>query len=217
MSKHKQNIITRFVHFLWSLFLNGLFTILPLTLTAALTIFSFKLVVGWLEPLHTFVVGTPFDVPYSEIILIIVFIFLIGAVLKLLILRPIIHAIEALIAKIPLIRPIYGGIKQLVDAFSIQNKITFKQVVLVEFPRKGLYSLAFLTSELPPEISPNKTDRFFNIFIPTTPNPTSGYFIILAEQDITKVDLTRQEAMAMIISGGIIQPESLSNRIKSDS
>ncbi len=212
MPKRKQNMLSRFIHFLWSLFLNGLFTILPLTLTAALTIFSFKLVVGWLEPLHRFVEGTIFDVPYSEVILIIVFIFLIGAVLKLLILRPIIHAVEALIAQIPLIRPIYAGIKQLVDAFSIQNKITFKQVVLVEFPRKGLYSLAFLTSELPQEIAPNSTQQFFNIFIPTTPNPTSGYFIILPEQDITKINISRQEAMAMIISGGIIQPESLAKR-----
>jgi uncharacterized membrane protein len=209
MPKRKTTILTRFIHFLWSLFLNGLFTILPLTLTAALTVFSFKLIVGWLEPLHTFVENTIFDVPYSEVILIIVFIFLIGAVLKLLILRPIIHALEALIARIPLIRPIYAGIKQLVDAFSIQNKITFKQVVLVEFPRKGLYSLAFLTSELPQEIAPNNVDKFFNIFIPTTPNPTSGYFIILPEQDITRINISRQEAMAMIISGGIIQPESL--------
>lgn len=207
MGKNKKNIFSRILHYIWSLFLNGLLTILPLTITIALGLFSFRLVANWLEPFHTFVENTIFDVPYSEIILIIFIIFFIGAILKIFVLRPIINSIESLIFKIPLIRPIYSGIKQLIDAFSIQDKITFKQVVLVEFPRKGLYSIAFLTSELPKELAPHTQKRFFNIFIPTTPNPTSGYFIMLPESDITKIKLTRQEAMAMIISGGIIQPD----------
>ena len=66
-----------------------------------------------------------------------------------------------------------------------------------------------MTSELPPEIAPVAKQKFYNVFIPTTPNPTSGYFVMLAEDQIEIIDLTRQEAMAMIISGGIIQPERL--------
>ncbi len=87
-----------------------------------------------------------------------------------------------------------------------------KKVVLVEFPRQQIYSLGFLTSELQPEIAPNKKQKFFNIFIPTAPNPTSGYFVIAPEEDLIIVDLTRQEAMAMIISGGIIQPERFTKK-----
>lgn len=195
---------------LWALFLNGLLTILPLTLTIALFHLTIKLIVGWLEPLRTLIPPQYLDiVPYTEVLLIIVAIFLIGTILKVFVLRTIIHTLEDIIIKIPLIRPIYSGIKQLIQAFSIQDKITFKQVVLVEFPRKGLHSVGFLTSELAQEIAPHNNNTFYNIFIPTTPNPTSGYFVIVPESDIQILSITRQEAMAMIISGGIIQPEHL--------
>ena len=104
--------------------------------------------------------------------------------------------------------------KKLVQAFSVQDKISFKQVVLVEFPRLGIYSLGLLTSELRQDLAPDKDKKFFNIFIPTTPNPTSGYFVILPQDQVTIIDITRQEAMAMIISGGIIQPERFSKETK---
>jgi len=193
---------------LWSLFLQGLFTILPLTITIVLFHTAFKLIAAWLSPMRKIVPPAFLEmVPYAEIFLIILLIFILGAIVKSLIVQPIIHAIEAFIIRIPLIRPVYAGIKQLVQAFSMQDKITFKYVVVVEFPRKGLYSLGFLTSALPADIAPTTQEKFFNIFIPTTPNPTSGYFIVVPEQEIKRIDLSRQEAMAMIISGGIIQPD----------
>lgn len=99
-----------------------------------------------------------------------------------------------------------------VQAFSIQDKITFKQVVLVEFPRPGIHSVGFLTSELAPELTLNNPQKCYGVFIPTTPNPTSGFFVVVPESDMHIVDLTRQEAMAMIISGGIIQPERLNKK-----
>ena len=193
---------------LWISFFNGLLTILPITLTVALFTFSLRLITRWLEPLHDLVEMTFLrNIPYSEILLVIIVIFVIGIIIKFLILQTLIRTLESIIFKIPLVRPVYSGIKQLVQAFSIQDKITFKKVVLVEFPRKGLYSIGFLTSALPSEIAPSTQKTFYNVFIPTTPNPTSGYFVVLPEEDLIVVDLTRQEAMAMIISGGIIQPE----------
>jgi len=202
------NIIRKLLNWLWSVFFNGLLTILPITLTIALFTFSFRLITKWLEPLHSFVEQTfLIDIPYAEVIFIILAIFIIGTIMKNIILQTLIKTFETLLFKIPLVWPVYSGIKQLVHAFSIQDKITFKKVVLVEFPRKGIYSLGFMTSELPPEIAPDKHEKYYNVFIPTTPNPTSGFFVVLSEQDIIAIDLTRQEAMAMIISGGIIQPE----------
>ncbi len=200
--------IKRIINWLWSLFLNGLLSILPITITLALFIFSFRLITAWLAPLHDYVEQTFLgDIPYSEILLIIIIIFLIGLIMKILLLRTLVNAFETLLFNIPLVRPVYSGIKQLVNAFSIQDKITFKKVVFVEFPRMGIYSIGFMTSELPKEMAPEKDKKFFYVFIPTTPNPTSGFFIVLPEPAITIADLTRQEAMAMIISGGIIQPE----------
>jgi len=172
---------------------------------------SFKLIRSWLEPAYISVKQSGFlqdiPIPYIEIIVIIGGIFALGALLNIVILRSLIYRIEDLIFKLPMIRAIYSGVKQLVNAFSLKDQMTFKEVVLVEFPRKGLYSVGFLTSALPPELAPSQDTAFFNVFVPTTPNPTSGYFLILPKSDITKTDLTRQEAMALIISGGIIQPE----------
>lgn len=193
---------------LWLLFLQGLLTILPITLTIVLFHITFRLFATWVAPVRGLVPTTFLStVPHAEIFIIIIAIFVLGIFLRLFVLHPIIHALEALIVQIPLVRPVYAGIKQLVQAFSLQDKITFKRVVLIEFPRKGIYSLGFLTSELPQAISPDTINRYFNVFVPTTPNPTSGYFIIVPEPEIKTIDLTRQEAMAMIISGGIIQPE----------
>jgi uncharacterized membrane protein len=203
-----KKMLRTIAYYAWSLFLNGLFMILPLTLTIALFHLSFKLIIGWLQPIKGYIPPIISDiVPYAEIIIAIFIIFLIGTILKIFILRTVLHSIENTISRLPLIRPIYTGIKQLIQAFSLQDKITFKKVVYVEFPRVGIHSIGFLTSELPVEIAPHKDQKYYNVFIPTTPNPTSGFFIIAPESAIEVIDLTRQEAMAMIISGGIIQPE----------
>ena len=214
--KKNASIFNKTIHVLWNTFLNGLLTILPLTLTIALFSFSFRLIKGWLAPIEHLLQYTPFKhVPHSEIILIILFILLVGVVLQVFILRSVIHALEKVIVKIPLIRPVYSGIKQLVDAFSFkEDKDGFKQVVCLEFPRKGIYSIGFLTGEMPAELSPSNESRYFNIFVPTTPNPTTGYFLIVEEKDIVQIKLTRQEAMALIISGGIILPEKKQSNIE---
>jgi uncharacterized membrane protein len=206
-------LIKKVTHQIWSLFLGGLITLLPLTLTVAVFHTSFKILAGWLAPIRAYVPEQIANlVPYAEIIGVILVIFLFGIILRVFVLHTVVHAIEDIIIKIPLIRPIYSGIRQLIQAFSIQDKITFKQVVLVEFPHPGIHSVGFLTSELAPELTLNNPQKCYGVFIPTTPNPTSGFFVIVPESDVHIIDLTRQEAMAMIISGGIIQPERLNKK-----
>lgn len=95
----------------------------------------------------------------------------------------------------------------MVKAFTAQDQLTFQQVVIMEFPRMGIYSIGFLTGQSAIHLHPTEGKNYFNVFIPTTPNPTSGFLVIAAEGDFTVVDLTRQEAMSLIISGGIIRPE----------
>ena len=203
-----KKIVHSLTYYAWSLFLSGLFMILPLTLTIALFHLSFTLLIGWLQPIKNHIPCIISDIiPYAEVIIAVLIIFLIGTILRVFVLRSILHSIEHSISRLPLIRPIYTGIKQLIQAFSLQDKITFKKVVYVEFPRAGIHSIGFLTSELSAEIAPHKDQKYYNVFIPTTPNPTSGFFVIAPESAIEVIDLTRQEAMAMIISGGIIQPE----------
>ena len=211
MAEKRKGPIERIVNRLWRIFLNGLFAILPLTVTLGLFTITFRMIVDWLGPirrlLETKYPGITDAIPYVEIFIIISIIFIIGTMLRSFLLRSLVNAAEELLIRIPIVRPVYSGIKQLVQAFGAQDKMSFKKVVVIEFPRPGIFSLGFLTSELPNAIAPQEGRKFFNVFVPTTPNPTSGYFVIVPEQDIIVIKLTRQEAMAMIISGGIIQPE----------
>lgn len=201
--------IKSFFKLIQSLFLNGLFTLLPIVLTVAFFIFFFRLLKNWLSPIHNIVPLVFRDLPGSEIILTIIAIFVLGTILKYLLLQPLIHFFESLLQRIPLIRSVYFGIKQLVHAFTFQDEKSFKQVIITQFPRKGIYSLGFITSEPQFEINLKSEQRLYHVYIPTTPNPTTGYFVVIPEDELEIIDLTRQEAMALIISGGILQPERL--------
>ena len=196
-----------FMHFLWSLFLNGLLTILPITLTLSIFNVSFRLLKSWLEPIAQVCPPYLLCLPHAEIFIAIVIIFLIGTILKIFMLRSLVHAFESLLLRVPIIRTVYSGVQQLVKAFNPQDQITFKQVVFLEFPRPGIYSIGLLTSELPSALAPEKEKEFVNVFVPTTPMPTSGFFVIFTRDKLIQTDLSHQEAIALIISGGIIKPE----------
>jgi len=213
MLKKLVSLILKPFQFIWGLFLSGLVTVLPIALTIVVFTLAYRMLEGWLEPLRK-LRPTFFEaVPYSELLLIIAIVLFFGILLRVLFLRSIIHSVEKMIAKIPLVRPVYTGIKQLVHAFSAQDKLSFKKVVLIEFPRPGMYSVGFLTSEVARQLPPNKDEKFFSIFVPSTPTPITGYLVILPEKDIRVLDLSHQEAMALIISGGIIQPDRFKDPI----
>ncbi|HBR70225.1 TPA: hypothetical protein DIC20_02800 [Candidatus Dependentiae bacterium] len=193
---------------LQSLFLNGLFMLLPVTITFYLFKFAFRIIQSWIEPLRSIEPEYLRAIPYLEFALALSLILLLGLISRNFIFKQLMHYAEKVILKIPLIRPVYNGSKQIVHAFTHNDKTSFQQVIFIEFPRKGVYSLGFLTSELKPEFAPhNGDDIYYNVFIPTTPNPTTGYYIIAKKDDFKLANLTRQEAMSLIISGGIIQPE----------
>jgi len=195
---------------IWSLFIRGLFALLPLTLTVAIFKTSFNLLHGWLSPLRKLMPGFFSVLPRgAEFLAVVLFIVGVGLILKLFFIRPLIHWFESLLFKIPLVRPVYSGTKQLVKAFSPgDGQGTFKYVVTIEYPRQGIYTLGFIANQLHPDLAPEKTERYFTIFIPSVPNPATGNIVILPESSITLSNISRQDAMAMIISGGIIQPEN---------
>jgi len=161
---------------------------------------------GWLAPLQR-ISGPIFSyIPHAEIILALAIIFISGVLFKSLIARSFVDIFEYFVKRMPLVRTVYTGVKQLVHAFSPSDHNSFQQIVLVEFPRTGIYSIGFLTSQVAQEIKPDNNHDYFNIFIPTTPNPTTGYFVMVKREDYKIIDITTQEAMALIISGGIVQP-----------
>lgn len=212
VTSFKESFI-RFMRSAWSLFLSGLLTILPLTLTIVIFNYLFTKIKAWLVPLQKLHLpaklhlGMIEKIPHYEVILVVLIILALGAFMQIFVLRSLLDYIESHIVRIPLVRLVYGGVRQLVNAFSSQDKVTFKQVVMLEFPIEGVYSIGFLTGEMPQALTPNTTIKYFNVFVPTTPNPTTGFFILVPEHKIRVTQLTRQEAMELVISGGIICPD----------
>ncbi len=208
-----KNTVTNIGNWLKSIFLNGLLILLPVILTVAIFGYTFNLFKRWLAPIVRCqavwycIPSWVQKIPHVEFILVLLTIFLIGLIFKLFFARVILSFAEQTFSKIPLMSQLYFGIKQMVRAFTAQDQLTFQQVVIMEFPRMGVYSIGFLTGQSAIHLHPQEGKNYFNVFIPTTPNPTSGFLVIAAESDFTVVDLTRQEAMSLIISGGIIRPE----------
>ncbi len=120
--------------------------------------------------------------------------------------KKIIDWTDRVLMRVPFLNKIYGAIKQVNDAFS-GNKHSFKTVVLVEFPREGIYSIGFLTSEQRDEVQQKTREKVVCVFVPTTPNPTSGFLILVPEEKVTKLDMSVAEGIKYIVSLGSLSPE----------
>tara|TARA_B100000575_G_scaffold294109_1_gene308044 strand:+ start:1020 stop:1697 length:678 start_codon:yes stop_codon:yes gene_type:complete len=114
---------------------------------------------------------------------------------------------EHVLGRVPLLSGIYQGFKQLVDTLFSSRGQHFRQVVLVEYPRKGIFCLAFVTNEDPFLDVERADNRLISVFLPTTPNPTSGFYLLIPATDLRKVDMTSEEAFKLIMSAGIVTPE----------
>jgi len=112
---------------------------------------------------------------------------------------------ESLLEKIPFVSKVYKSIKQITASLSGANSKAFQKVVLVEYPRKGLWTIAMVTGET----LDDKDEKYYNIFVPTTPNPTSGYLLFIKSTETKKLDLSVEEGLKIIVSGGMISPEKL--------
>ncbi len=113
---------------------------------------------------------------------------------------------EKFLNNVPIINTVYTSVKQIVDTFSSQNRAVFQKVVLVEFPKEGCYALGFLTGDGKGEIQYKTKDHLQNVFVPTTPNPTSGFLVMMKEKDIQILDMSVGQGMKLIISGGAVAP-----------
>ena len=151
-----------------------------------------------------------FEIPGLGIILTILFIFIIGLFVTNVLGRTVLRWSEIVLAKVPIVSTIYNSIKQITGAFSGSTAKSFQRVVLIEYPRKFLWTMAFVTNE-----SKNKHgDIFYHLFVPTTPNPTSGVFIIVPKSDAIHPDISVESGLKTIVSGGIINDKvSISDKL----
>ena len=136
----------------------------------------------------------------------VVLISIVGVLARYYIGKRLIEWLDLAMMNIPLLNKFYGAIKQVNEAFS-GNKNSFKTVALVEFPREGMYSIGFITNEQRGEVQQKTKEKVIAVFIPTTPNPTSGFLVLVPEEKVTKLDMTVADGIKYIVSLGSIAPE----------
>lgn len=193
--------------------LTGLVVVIP----AATTLYIFYYVFRWINSLIERMALGYFsrhlpDIPGATMILSIAIVFLIGILASVSIGRTLLNFIDSWLRKVPIFSELYFTIKQASKTILIQEK-GFKRAVLVEYPRRGIFTLGFVTGESYPEIKESTgNDQLINIFIPTSPNPTSGYIVFVPKSDLMDVDISVQEAIKIIISGGFLEREKLGEK-----
>ena len=192
-------------------FFAGLLVILPIGLTAAILVFLLNKVnenilspsVKLLSP-HADSLYLVYLAKILIFLILIVLIVMIGLAARIIFLRKIFGFWEQVLFRIPMVSKIYLAIKQLSFAFLGQRKNIFQRVVLIEYPRKGVFSLGFVTSRSEGEVCEKTGQSSLNLFIPTTPNPTSGIYLIVPEKDTIPMKISVADGLKMVISGGAV-------------
>lgn len=147
-----------------------------------------------------------YEVPGLGVILTLLLVFITGLVVANFFGRRIIHAWESLLSRIPLVRSIYGAIKQVTASLFSDASTSFREVVLVEYPRRGLWMLAFVTGDTPKLFQEKVGQSLTNIYVPTTPNPTSGFYLMVPPEDIKRLNIPVEVGLKMILSAGVVNP-----------
>jgi len=190
-------------------FLAGLIVIVPLSVTlfvisAILRLMDRILVIipPKFHP-HTYM---HLKIPGLGVILAIFLVILTGILVKNFIGKRVVDFGEYLLSNIPLVRPVYAAVKQVIQAMFGETPYAFKRAILVEYPRKGVYALAFVTGKTTEEIQGKMQREMINVFLPTTPNPTSGFYLVIAEEETIPLNISVEDAFKLLISGGVVEP-----------
>lgn len=193
-------------------FLAGFFVCLPLVITILVFRFAFR-TLDSLGPTVTqalIQVGAPiphdFQIPGLGVVTTLTIVFLIGIVTTNYLGKKLWKFGEDIVTRIPVIRSVYTGAKQVIDTFATNTDKAFTKVVMLEYPRAGIYCLAFITGTTRGEAQDITGENLINIFLPTTPNPTSGFFLMVPKEDLTEMNMTVEDGIKMVISGGVVTP-----------
>jgi uncharacterized membrane protein len=200
--KKRRRVIAR----LRNNFIAGVVVLIPIGITIYLTLFivkiSSKILPKELNPNHYL----PYDIPGVEIIISIILITFIGWLSLSIIGKKLLEIFNNILKRIPILRTIYSAFEQMLDMFTKSNKKS-KNVVLVEYPRKGSWAVGFATKENKSEISHKSKQNLVNVFVPTTPNPTSGFLLMFPKEEVIYLDMSFEEASRFIVSAGSSEPK----------
>ena len=196
-SQKKRSILTS----LRNNFIAGVVVLIPIGITIYLTLFiikiSSKILPKELNPNHYL----PYDIPGVEIIISIILITFIGWLSLSFIGKKLLEIFNNILKRIPILRTIYSAFEQMLDIFTKSDEDK-KNVVLVEYPRKGSWAVGFATKENNSEISKKSKQNLINVFVPTTPNPTSGFLLMFPKEEVIYLDMSFEEASRFIVSAG---------------
>jgi uncharacterized membrane protein len=189
-------------------FVTGSLIVLPVFITLLLFLWLFKLLDGILgRYINNYLMSQyGYIIPGLGIIFTLIIILLAGFLATHLINRRILSLLERWFIKFPLVKQIYPAAKQIVYFLFTNPKIAFGKVVLVEFPRKGIYALGFITNDSCKLFNEKLNKELVNVFIPTTPSPLTGCLIFIPKEEAMVVDISTEDALKMIISGGVLNP-----------
>ena len=201
-SERKRSILAKIRNY----FIAGIVVLIPIGITVYLTIFiisiSSKILPKEINPNHYL----PYNIPGVEIIISVILITLIGWLSLSFIGKKLLDILNSILKKIPILRTIYSAIGQMTETFTSTDKER-KNVVLVEYPRKGSWAVGFATKENFGEMSDKTKKKLINVFVPTTPNPTSGFLLMFPKDEVIYLDLTFEEASKFIVSAGTSNPK----------
>ena len=191
-------------------FFTGILVTVPILITLyvtwiVITFIDIK-VAGLLPEYLNFREAFPYQIPGLGLIIVIIFVTLIGALTPGLLGRTFLRFGERIVSKMPVVRSIYSAIKQIMETVMSTNSNSFREVVLVQYPRKELWVIGFVTGSTKGEVKRtlSKDKNLINVFIPTTPNPTSGFLLFVPKKDLIYLDMSVEQAVKMVISGGIV-------------
>lgn len=193
-------------------FLTGLVLAAPLAITASVTWWFINLVDGMVKPLvparfwpdsHL-----PFPLPGFGVVIALVGLTLLGFLAANLVGRTLIGAGEAILHRMPVVRGLYKGVKQIVETIFAQSGTSFRKVGMVQFPQPGMWSIVFIAQEAAPEIAGKLPDgaEQIGVFLPCTPNPTTGFFFYLPRREVVELSISVEDGAKLIMSAGLIQP-----------
>ena len=200
--KKKRSILVKFRNY----FFTGVVVLIPIGITLYFTLFliniSSKFLPKEINPNHYL----PYDIPGVEIIISIFLITLIGWLSLSFIGRKLLEILNNILKRIPILRTIYSALSQMTETFT-KDESGKKNVVLIEYPRKGMWAVGFATKDNTGEISTKTKKNLVNVFIPTTPNPTSGFLLMFPKEEVIYLDMTFEEASKFIVSAGTSDPK----------
>ena len=194
-------------------FITGILVVAPITITAWLTIAIINFIDTRIErlipPQYNPEQYLPFSLPGLGVVMMILGLIIIGMLATNFLGRYFVRLGETVLDRLPIIRSLYSATKQIFETVFANQSEAFREVVMIEYPRKNSWVIGFLTGRSKGEVQQKTGDDTMNIFVPTTPNPTSGFLLFVPEKDVIRMDMTVEEGIKLVVSAGIVTPEHL--------